>query len=366
MLNVLLNLALFTIKFIGGRLSNSVSVISDAFNNLTDAGTTMFAWLGLKISSVGAGETHPNGHGRFEWIVALLSASSVVVIGWELLQNSIAAIKTPQDTLFSTFTVVVLALSIAIKLFMYLYNKQKSKEKDSASLKAVSIDCLSDAASTTVVLISLIVNAVFAINIDGWCGIAVSLFILYNGFRAFVDTAERIMGQSASKQQLEQMRRFALENSDFKEVSDLQIEDYGYGRYRVSMTAIGKDNVAAGQLLADAMNLKYRVFHHFGYHAQISVEKNCGETDAIQSYIERVLSTMDVPLQILSLRVNEANDFLLVLLELSVDFMDEWKKKELETELIEKLSSAPEGYKVLPQLRLKGGQGRRYGRRQRR
>lgn len=365
MLNVLLNLALFTIKFIGGRLSRSVSVMSDAFNNLTDAVTTLFSCLGLQISSIGSGETHPNGHGRFEWIIALLSSSSVIIIGWELLRSSIAAIKAPQDTLFGVFTVVVLALSIAIKFFMYLYNKQKSKEKNSASLKAVSIDCLSDAASTTVVLVSLIVNKVFSINIDGWCGILVSLFIIYNGFCSFADTSERIMGRSASKAQLEEMRRFVLENSDFKDVCDLQIEDYGYGRYRVSMTVIGKDNVEAGQLLADAGNLKYGIFHRFGYNAQVSIEKNREENETIRNYIEDVLSTMDVPLEILSLRINDAKGFQLALLELGIDAMDDWRKKELETELIEKFKSAPEGYKVLPHLRLKAGKGRHHSRRRR-
>ena len=101
MLNVLLNLALFTVKFIGGRLSRSVSVTSDAFNNLADAVTTLFAWLGLQVAAIGAGETHPNGHGRFEWIIALLCSSSVVIIGWQLLGDSIAAIREPAAMLFN-------------------------------------------------------------------------------------------------------------------------------------------------------------------------------------------------------------------------------------------------------------------------
>ena len=352
MLNILLNLLLFVVKYIGGRLSNSVSVVSDAFNNLTDAVTTMFAWFGLKISSIGAGEQHPNGHGRFEWVIALLSGSSVIIIGWELLTDSVAAIKTPGETVFSLFTVIILALSIGVKFFMFLYNKRKSKENNSSALKAVSVDCLSDAASTTVVLLSLIINAVFSINIDGWCGILVSLFIMYNGFNSFSETVNRIMGHSASKEQLAEMRDFTMECGDFKDVLDLQIEDYGYGRYRVSMTVIGGDDVDAQRLLEDAMALKYRIHERFGYSALISVERSCTQDMAIRDYIDSVLSSINAKFSILSLRENVATDYNLVLLELGVELIEHYKMEDLESEVFEKLSHAPDGYKILPQVRL--------------
>lgn len=352
MLNVLLNLALFTVKFIGGKISNSVSVISDAFNNLTDAVTTMFAWFGLKISSVGAGEQHPNGHGRFEWVIALLSASSVIVISWELLWDSISAIKNPQETVMGIFTAVVLALSVAVKFFMYLYNKKKSRDKNSASLQAVAVDCLSDAVSTAVVLVSLIINALFAINIDGWCGILVSLFIMYNAFGSFTDTLERVMGHAASKEQLAEMYEFASENADFKEIYDLQIEDYGFGRYKVSMTVVGKEDVDAETLLAGITNLKYRIFEKYGYNAQISVEKNCEESKMLGEYVENVLKTINVPLKILSMRETLAKDFRLVTLELGVDFIDDHKKEELESKLRDEFNQISGDFKFLMKVRL--------------
>lgn len=352
MLNILLNLALFTVKFIGGKLSNSVSVTSDAFNNLTDAVTTMFAWLGLKVSSFGAGEKHPNGHGRFEWVIALLAGSSVILVGWELLRDSISAIKDPGDTIFSVFTLIVLAISIGVKFFMYLDNNKKSKENNSSALKAVSVDCLSDAASTSVVLISLLINALFHVNIDGWCGVLVSLFIMYNGFSSFFETINRIMGHSAAKEQLDEMRSFVMENGDFKDILDLQIEDYGYGRYRVSMTVIGGDNVDAQRLLSDAAQSKYQIFERYGYHAQISVEKNCSENSDIRAYVEQKLSTIDPPIQILSFRENIARDYHLILLDLGIELLGKHKMEDVEAEVLKSFSQAPEGYKILTQLRL--------------
>lgn len=353
MLNVLLNLALFTLKFIGGTLSNSVSVISDAFNNLTDAVTTLFAWFGVKISAIGAGEEHPNGHGRFDWIIALISSSAVIVVGWELLTDSIAAIKSPEKPVFGVFTVIALAVSVGVKFFMFLYNKKKSKENNSSSLKTVSLDCLSDAVSTSVVLVSLIVSTLLPVNIDGWCGILVSVFIMYNGFSALAETANRIMGKSASKEHLKEIRNFALENDHFEEIADLQIEDYGSGRFRASMTAVGKCGVTDERLLADIADLKYRIYYKYGYNVQIIAQPGSQPDETIHQYISDVLSSFDIPLQLHSLQTSDAGSYILAEPEIYVDFQYDRKKEDLEKELTEKFNQAPDGYRFIPHLRLK-------------
>ncbi len=369
MRNVLLNLGLFAIKFIGGQLSHSVSVISDAFNNLADAATTMLAWLGLKVSSLGAGETHPNGHGRFEWVIALLSAVSIMLIGWELLRDSIAAIRDPQQLVFGAFTVAALVLSIAVKTYMFWDNRQKSKQNDSAALKAVSLDCLSDAVSTTVVLLSLVIHEVFHLNVDGWCGILVALFILYNGVRSFLETGERVMGRSATKEQLAQLRAFALQNADFQAIDDLQIEDYGYGRFRVSMTAVGKPEASAERLLNGAAALKYRIREKYGYHAQIVVERSLAGDPALQACIDEALAAAGAPLTLLSLRLTDAGDFKLAELALSIDMIDIRKKDAAEAALTQRFAHAPEGWRIVYDMRLgapSGRQTRKQWRRERR
>lgn len=358
MLNVLLNLGLFTVKFIGGKLSHSVSVISDAFNNLTDAVTTLLAWFGLKISAVGAGEIHPNGHGRFEWVIALLSSTSVIVIGWELLWDSINAVKNPKETVFGVFTLVVLLISIVVKFFMFIYNRKKSRETDSSSLKAVSVDCLCDSVSTAVVFVSLLVNTIFSLNIDGWCGILVSLFVMYNGFSSFSETFGRILGHSASREQLEEMKGFVLENSDFSEVLGLQIEDYGNKKYRVSMTVVGKQGVDAGNLLADVSDLRYRIFDHYGYDAQINLEQKSLESTELRSFVQDALDSMEEKPKIQSLRINPANGYDLVLLELAVEYMDGKSQETFDSRLAEKMSQAPEGYRIITRMRLTPGEGR--------
>lgn len=352
MLNVILNLCLFAVKFIGGKLSNSVSIISDAFNNLSDAVTTFFAFIGVKVSSIGAGENHPNGHGRFEWVIALLSSSAVILIGWELLTDSFNAIKNPEKQVFNIFTVIVLIVSISVKVFMYFYNLKKSKVNKLASLKAVAVDCISDAASTFVVLISLLVSSAFSINIDGYCGIAVSLFIMYNGLISGVETCERIMGQSDSKENIKELSDFVLKNNDIKAVENLQIEDYGYGRFRTSMTILGKDNVSPEKLLEDSLELKYLIYNKYGYNTLISIESNIIHDEIIEKFIDNTLNSLKVKLKILTLRVNKANNIKLVLLDLGINFNIYASSKELLKDLNEKFDNAPEGYKIIPTIKL--------------
>lgn len=353
MLNVILNLALFALKFIGGTFSHSVSVISDAFNNLTDAATTLFAWFGVKISAIGAGEKHPNGHGRFDWIIALISSTAVIVVGWELLTESVSTIKSLEKPIFGVFTVIALAVSIGVKSFMFLYNKKKSKENNSSSLKTVSVDCLSDAVSTSVVLISLIVSTLFPVNIDGWCGILVSIFIMYNGFSALSETSERIMGKSASKEHLAEIKNFALENSDFQEIANLQVEDYGYGRFRTSMTAIGKYGVSDERLLSDIADLKYKIYHKYGYNVQIVAQPSSKPDEILLRYLSEVLSSFAIPLQLYSLRTSNAGNYILAEPEISFDFRYDRDKEGIEKRLSEKFDRAPDGYRIIPHLILK-------------
>ena len=353
MLNILLNLTLFIIKFIGGKITRSVSVTSDAYNNLMDAVTTMFAWIGVKVSEVGAGEEHPNGHGKFEWIIALLSSGSVIMVGGELVKESVRSICDPKETVFSLFTVFALIISICVKFFMFVYNKNKGNEKDSEALKAVSVDCLSDAISTAVVLMSLIINWMTGLRIDGWCGVLVALFIIYNGFKEFVEITNRIMGRRKSEEETNMIRALALNNTDFSDITDILTEDYGNGRIKVSLTVVGKQGISAEKLLEDVADLKYKIFTEFGYLTNINTEAVIDDHD-IRQFIEETLQKIEKIPVIKSLRVNDAGEYKLVQLDLGIEFMNNAKTEEYKKSIIDKMGNAPEGYRILTQFYLMG------------
>lgn len=274
MIGVLLNILLFAGKYIVGKLSGSVSIIADAFNNLTDAGTVCLSAFGVQVASLGSGKNHPEGHGRFEWIIALLTSLSVILVGWELLKESLQSIQNPADTVFSWITVVVLLVSIAVKVFLYFYNMRKSKSKNLLSLKAIAIDSISDAFSTTAVLLALLLNFWFGWQVDGWFGLAVSLLIIYNGFSSFSDSLSRLMGQAPSE---DQMNEFMETVKSFFEsdvpIYDVEIIDRGYGRFNVSCHLISTPKVDIVELVRSVPLIEETLKEKFGYSSVIQVEE---------------------------------------------------------------------------------------------
>lgn len=361
MINVLLNLILFVIKFVGGKISCSIAIISDAYNNLSDAVSTLFSWFGLKISSLGAGEHHPNGHGRFEWVITLISSISIILIGWELLRDSISAIKNPSEPVFSWFTLIVLIISIGVKLFMYLYNNAKGKKNNSPSIKAIAIDSLSDAVSTAVVLISLVVHTLFKVNIDGWCGILVSLFIMYNGFSACVETVELIMGRSAPKEKIDELKKLILANNHFVDVSNLQLEDFGNNRYRVSGVISGKPNVDGDILLKEMADLQYAMHEKYGYKTSLYIEKELPGDDMVNQYVDTLLKTIVVPLVKQKVIIVEGNNKKYLKITLGINHDDFSKMNQIEAE-IDKINCTALGeYTIIPEIKLIRPGRRRYG-----
>ncbi|MDO5517943.1 MAG: cation diffusion facilitator family transporter [Clostridium sp.] len=354
MLNVLLNIALFIFKFIGGNLSGSVSVIADAFNNLSDAGTTLATYLGVKVASVGSGEHHPNGHGRAEWVIALMSSTSVIIIGWELGRDSLESITNPEASVFSLFTVLVLLISISVKMFMYFYNMKMAKEKDSQSYKAVAVDSLSDSFSTCAVLISLILYRFTGINADGWCGLLVSVFIIYNGFSSFSETAGRIMGKAPSRDELDNMREFVLENKDYQEVYDLQIEDFGYGRHRVSLIVLGREGVSGDTLIGDVAETTAAIYEKFGYSVLISVEKPIRDEnyENIKTMVDEIVNSQTIDVKLLSMRISDAGERKMLRMEIGVPHEKFKKLEEVEKNIHEQIKNLPPEYAVIPKVRL--------------
>ncbi len=354
MVNVLLNIALFVFKFIGGNLSGSVSVMADAFNNLSDAGTTLATYCGVKVASIGSGEHHPNGHGRAEWVIALMASTSVILIGWELGRDSVEAIKSPEASVFSFFTVLVLVVSISVKMFMYFYNMKLAKENDSQSYKAVATDSLSDAFSTCAVLISLILYRFTGINADGWCGILVSVFIIYNGFKSFGETAGRIMGMAPSREELDNMRNFVLENKDFQEVYDLQIEDYGYGRHRVSLIVLGREGISGDKLIGDVAEMTAAIYEKFGYSVLISVEKPIRDDnyEQIKTLVDEIVKSQTAGVKLISMRISDAGQRKMLRMEIGVPHEKFKKLEEIEKNICEQIKNMPPEYVVIPKVRL--------------
>ncbi len=196
-LGIFFNVFLFFIKFFAGVISKSVAITADAFNNLSDAASSVVTLIGFKLSAKEPDKAHPFGHGRIEYISGLIVSFFIIMMGFELAKSSINKIINPVVVEFSLLSCIILAISIIIKFYMALYNRVYGKRISSASMIATSTDSISDSVATTFVLISLIVSYFADINIDPYCGVVVSLLILIAGIRSVIDTSSPLLGQSA-------------------------------------------------------------------------------------------------------------------------------------------------------------------------
>ena len=237
-IGIILNLFLFTAKLITGILSASISVIADAFNNLSDAGSSVVTFLGFKLANRPPDREHPFGHGRYEYVAGLGISVVILLVGIELLKGSIEKIfNSAAVTQTGLLSVFILIVSVALKLWMYFFNKAISKKIDSAALNATALDSLTDSAATAIVLIGLVISKFTGLNIDGYLGIVVALFILFTGVSTFRDSLSPLLGNSPDPGFVDKIRETVLQNEMIVGIHDLMVHDYGPGRCIISLHA---------------------------------------------------------------------------------------------------------------------------------
>ena len=232
-----LNLLLCAGKFAAGAVTGAISIMADAFNNLTDAGSSIVTLIGFRLAGQKADADHPFGHGRMEYLAGLIVSMLILLVGFELGKSSIEKILHPEEVLFSVLSVVILAASVCVKLWMCVFNRSLSKKIGSAALAATAADSLSDAIATTVVLIGLFVGHFTGLYIDGWLGVAVAIFILRAGLGAVKDTLDPLLGQPPEPALVKGVQNTVLSHPEVVGLHDLVIHDYGPGRRMLSLHA---------------------------------------------------------------------------------------------------------------------------------
>ena len=242
---IFLNLVLFGIKYFAGVISHSIAITADAFNNLSDAGSTVITLAGLRLAERKPDKDHPFGHGRMEYLSGLAVSVIIILVGIELLGSSVDKIMNPSDVDTSIAAIVILVASVLIKGYMFIYNNGVGKKINSAGMKATALDCIGDAVATTVVLVSTIISYFTGLKIDGWCGILVSLFIVYAGIRSVKETVNPLLGMPPEKEFIDEVERIVLSYEKIVGIHDLIVHDYGPGRVVVSLHAEvnGKDDI---------------------------------------------------------------------------------------------------------------------------
>ncbi len=232
-----LNVLLFLGKFFAGTISGSIAITADAFNNLSDAGSSLVTILGFKLAGQKPDPDHPFGHGRMEYLSGLVVAMLILLMGFELLKSSVEKIRNPEPIEFSWLSIAILAVGIACKLYMSYYNRQVGEKINSSAMKATAADCLSDSISTAAVLVATLVSYFFSWNIDGWVGLAVAGFILFAGYNAAKDTIDPLLGQAPDPQFVREIEETVLSFHPIQSIHDMIVHDYGPGRLMISLHA---------------------------------------------------------------------------------------------------------------------------------
>ncbi len=300
------NVLLFFGKLTVGLLSGSVSITADAVNNLSDASSSVISLLGFKLASRPADAEHPYGHGRYEYLSGLSVSLLILIIGLELLRSSIQRAMHPSAVEFSWLTVAVLLCSVAVKLWMMLFNRAMGKAISSKTLIATAADSRNDVISTLAVLAAALISHFAAVELDGWIGIAVALFILYSGFGLIRDTLDPLLGKAPDPALVQDIQRKILSYPGVLGTHDLMIHDYGPGRQfaSVHVEMAAEENVLESHDVID--NIERAFLTESGLHLIIHFDPIVtadGATSDLRAWLAEAVRTLHPDLTIHDLRI---------------------------------------------------------------
>ena len=293
---IILNLLLFVGKFFAGIVSGSIAITADAFNNLSDAGSSVVTLLGFRIAAKTPDPGHPFGHGRAEYLSGLAVAMLILLMGVELAKESLRKILHPTLVDFSWLAAGILAISICVKLYMAVYNRSIGKRMNAPALLAAAADSLSDCVSTSAVLIATLIGHFFGVPIDGWVGIFVALFILKGGVDAARDTIDPLLGTPPTPEFVKEIESLVMAHKEILGIHDLVVHDYGPGRVMISLHAEVPASGSVMELHDTIDNLEQELQRKLGCEAVIHMDplaNDDGATAAVRKQVAELVKCID-------------------------------------------------------------------------
>ena len=309
-IGIVTNLLLFAAKIAVGILSGSITVVADAINNLSDAGSSIITLLGFKISAKPADEEHPFGHARFEYVSGLIVAFIVVAIGLMLGKSSVEKIIAPTPLSFSSVTFLVLGAAILTKLFLALLYYDFGKAISSDALKASAADSRNDVIATCSVLVAGFIYYFSGLNLDGYMGVAVSLFILISGIKLVKETVDPLLGTPPSKDLVKEIKEKLLAYDGVLGIHDLMLHSYGATQIFASVHVEVDAEVDAliSHDLVD--NIEREVLAALNVHLSVHtdpVAANNPESDRLQAKVTQTLLALNPALSLHDFRMVQGN-----------------------------------------------------------
>ena len=345
------NVFLFAVKFAVGLILHSVSVTADAFNNLSDAGSSIISFVGVKMAEKPADKDHPFGHGRIEYIAALVVSFLVLEVGFTFLKDSFGKILHPETMNFQIVSVVILILSIAVKLWLGLFNRKLGEKIDSKVMMAVFTDSMGDVITTAATILSLIFFAVTDINIDGIVGVGVALVVMWAGVGIAKDTLEPLIGQAIDPEVYEKIKHFVEKYDGIEGTHDLIVHNYGPGRSMASIHAEVPNDVDIEQSHEIIDRIERDAAKELGIFLVIHmdpVEMKDKQVLKIRDKTVQLLHDLDPACTIHDFRMvhGEHQTNLIFDMVVPIDY-DEKKKSDLSLQLMEKIKEVDPRYECV-------------------
>jgi len=350
---IFLNILLFSMKLAVGLSSGSISIIADAFNNLSDAGSSVITMIGFRIAAHEADRDHPFGHGRSEYISGLIVSVIILVMAIELIRSSVSKILHPEKVDFTPAVLLILVIGILIKLYMYYYNKSLGTKIASAALRATATDSLSDALATFAVLLSTIVGHLSGLHIDGWCGVFVGILILLGGIQAARDTIGPLLGQAPDPAFIKKIQDIVGQYDQVLDMHDLIVHDYGPGRRMISLHA---EVPATGDILAlhDTIDvIEKRLQRELNCSAVIHMDpvmNDDAETIRCHELMAHILAGIDKDLTLHDFRIVKGPTHTNLIFDLVVPYHMSCTVGELKDEIERRLQQANPCYYAVMQI----------------
>ena len=339
---IICNILLFIAKYIIGTLSNSISIVSDAFNNLSDCAGCLVTLLGYKMASKPADRDHPFGHGRIEYLTALFLSVIIMFVGAELLRGSAAKIIDPEEIKFSIAAVSGLILSIGVKLWMSLFNGKLGKRINSSVLNATAKDSRNDVLATSAALIALVASLFTDLPMDGIMGILVSAFIIKTGFDITKETVDELLGKPADKEVVKKIKFFVLENDRILGIHDLVIHNYGPGNL-IGSCHVEVDHRESLMEIHDVIDgIERRIESDMGIRMTIHtdpVESDCQLRSELKELTAKVLCEIDEKLSFHDFRVVQSDSHTNLIFDLEVPYKCKYSNDVLKQMIDGKLKS---------------------------
>lgn len=333
---IIINIFLAAAKYLIGVITNSIAITADAVNNLSDSVSCVITLVSFKMANMKPDKEHPFGHGRIEYVAALIVGFIVELMGYELIKSSIGKIRNPEAVVFSVPAVIVLLISIGGKIWLAVFNRHLGKKIDSPAMSAVVADSISDTTATAITLISLVVSLFTDFPLDGYMGIVVSLFILYSGFGILKESVGIILGKPPEKELVDELVAFIMSHDEILGIHDLVIHSYGATRTFASVhTEISSD----GDLLRahDTIDSIERLTKEkFGIELVIHMDPivtNDEKTESYYQYIHKTVKDFDSSLSIHDFRVVEGPTHTNLIFDIVIPHKYKLTEKELIAEI---------------------------------